>query len=217
MASPLIYPSILSANFENLKHICDLINKSEADAYHLDVMDGIFVPNISFGFTIIETIHRNTLKPLDVHLMIINPDLYIKRFSDAGATTLTVHLESCNNIHKTIESIRECGMKPCVAIKPKTAVSELTDIITELDSVCIMSVEPGFGGQTFIPDTYGKISQLKELILLKKSTATIKVDGGVDLNNFQKLIQAGTNVLVAGSSIFKSTDPLKTIALLKGI
>lgn len=215
MTSTLLYPSILSANFENLKQICDLINKSEADAYHLDVMDGIFVPNISFGFTVIETIHKNTLKPLDVHLMIINPDLYIKRFRDVGATTLTVHLESCNNIHKTIESIRDCGMKPCVAIKPKTSVNELTDIITELHSVCIMSVEPGFGGQAFIPDTYSKISQLKALILLKKSTVSIKVDGGVDLNNFQKLIQTGTDILVAGSSIFKSADPFQTISLLK--
>jgi ribulose-phosphate 3-epimerase len=211
----LIAPSILSADFANLQRDCEMINNSQADWFHVDIMDGMFVPNISFGFPVTKAIHKHAKKPLDVHLMIVDPDRYLQAFKEAGAHVLTVHLEACNHLHRTIAAIKGLGMKAGVAINPHTSAALLADTIADIDLVCVMSVNPGFGGQKFIENTYNKVSQLKEMILAKKSAALIEIDGGVDLNNYQKLLKAGADVLVAGNTVFASANPSETIALLK--
>ena len=211
----LIAPSILSADFSNLQRDVEMINNSEADWFHVDIMDGVFVPNISFGFPVIKSIKKHAKKPLDVHLMIVDPDRYLENFKDAGATILTVHLEACNHLHRTIQTIKLLGMQAGVAINPHTSISLLSDIITDIDLVCMMSVNPGFGGQKFIENTYGKTSLLKELIVSKKSNAKIEIDGGVDLKNASLLLKAGADVLVAGNKVFSSSNPKETITKLK--
>jgi ribulose-phosphate 3-epimerase len=211
----LVAPSILSADFANLQRDCEMINDSEADWFHVDVMDGVFVPNISFGFPVVKAIRKHAKKPLDVHLMIVDPDRYIQPFADAGADVLTVHLEACHHLHRSVQAIRMAGMKAGVAINPHTSVSLLEDIISEVDLVCVMSVNPGFGGQKFIENTFQKVHQLRDLIVSKKSEAKIEIDGGVDLTNFKKLIQVGADVLVAGNTVFSAKDPRATIQQLK--
>ncbi|OFX83111.1 MAG: ribulose-phosphate 3-epimerase [Bacteroidetes bacterium GWF2_33_16] len=211
----LISPSLLSADFGNLQRDIEMINNSEADWFHLDIMDGIFVPNISFGFPIIKHIKKHAKKTLDVHLMIIDPDRYIEQFQKAGADILTVHYETCNHLHRTVQNIKSLGMKAGVSLNPHTPVHLLEDIITDLDLVLIMSVNPGFGGQKFIPNALDKIKKLKKLIIETKSNALIEVDGGVDNTNAKLLIDAGCDVLVAGNYIFGSSDQIKTISELK--
>jgi ribulose-phosphate 3-epimerase len=213
----LIAPSILSANFAYLGNDIEMINSSEADWFHVDVMDGRFVPNISFGLPVIAAIKPIAKKPFDVHLMIVEPDQFIEDFKKAGADHLTVHIEECRNLHRTIYRIKECGMKAGVAINPHTAINQLDDIIHDIDIVCLMSVNPGFGGQKFIEHTYTKIAKLKELILQKNTTTLIQIDGGVTLQNATKLIAAGADVLVAGNTVFKSDNPQLTIAQLKAL
>ncbi|MBN8697126.1 MAG: ribulose-phosphate 3-epimerase [Bacteroidetes bacterium] len=213
----LIAPSILSADFANIQRDVEMINKSEADWFHVDIMDGMFVPNISFGFPVIKAIKKHATKPLDVHLMIEDPDRYLQTFKDAGADILTVHLEACTHLHRTVQAIKALGMKAGVAINPHTSVNLLIDIISDIDLVCVMSVNPGFGGQKFIENTYHKISDLREIIRAKKSSALIEIDGGVDMNNYKKLVETGANVLVAGNTVFSSADPNKTISDLKKI
>jgi len=213
--SHLVAPSILSADFANLQRDVEMINKSEADWFHVDIMDGMFVPNISFGFPVIKAIKKHATKPLDVHLMIENPDRYLQTFQEAGADILSVHLEACPHLHRTIQGIKALGMKAGVAINPHTSVNLLADVIADLDLVCMMSVNPGFGGQKFIEHTYHKISALREIIRATKSKALIEIDGGVDMNNYKKLIETGANVLVAGNTVFSSADPSKTISELK--
>lgn len=211
----LISPSLLAADFGNLERDIHMINQSEADWFHLDIMDGIFVPNISFGFPVMKIIKKHAQKPLDVHLMITDPDRYIDDFYQAGADILTVHLETCNHLHRTVQKIKSLGIKAGVTLNPHTPVHLLKDIITEVDLVLIMSVNPGFGGQKFIPNALEKVKELKQLIKEKKSNALIEVDGGVDHTNAKSLIDAGCDVLVAGSYIFKSKNPKKTIKGLK--
>jgi ribulose-phosphate 3-epimerase len=213
----LLSPSLLSADFGNLQRDIEMINKSEADWFHLDIMDGVFVPNISFGFPVIKYIKKHARKPLDVHLMIIDPDRYVEQFQKAGADILTVHYETCNHLHRTVQNIKSLGIKAGVSLNPHTPVSVLEDIIADLDLVLIMSVNPGFGGQKFIPNALEKIKKLKKLINEKKSNALIEVDGGVDGTNAKQLIDAGCDVLVAGNYIFGSADQLKTISELKQI
>lgn len=213
--SHLIAPSILSANFANLQADIELINNSEADWFHVDVMDGVFVPNISFGFPVIKAIHKYAKKPLDVHLMIVDPDRYAQAFKDAGAASLSVHVEACPHLHRSIQNIKSLGMKAGVAINPHTPVHMLEDIIADLDLVCMMSVNPGFGGQKFIQNTFEKVRQLRALILRQGSKALIEIDGGVDLNNYQELLHCGANVLVAGNTVFGSANPNETISILK--
>ena len=213
--SHLIAPSVLSANFGNLNKDIELINRSDADWFHLDVMDGVFVPNISFGFPIIKAIKKLSTKPLDVHLMIVNPDNYTLAFKEVGADILTVHLEACSHLHRSIQNIKNLGMKAGVAINPHTPIESLKDIISDIDLVCLMSVNPGFGGQKFIENTFEKVRNLKLLIEQKKSKALIEIDGGVDLKNYKKLIKSGANVLVAGNTVFNSENPTDTIKLLK--
>ncbi len=213
----MIFPSILSADFGNLQKVCEMVNISQADGFHLDVMDGIFVPNISLGFPVIEAVHKYGKKSIDVHLMIVNPDSYLERFKKAGATILTVHAEACPQLRGTVEAIKNLKMKACVAINPLTPVTILTDIILEIDQVCIMGVNPGFGGQTFIEKTFDKVAQLKEMIRTKKSKTLIKVDGGIDLTNYVKLINKGADILVVGTSIFKAKNPVAAIQTFKNM
>ncbi|MBN2893268.1 MAG: ribulose-phosphate 3-epimerase [Bacteroidales bacterium] len=212
-----VSPSFLSANFNDLASDIDLINKSEADWFHLDIMDGVFVPNISFGFPIISHIKKLATKPLDVHLMIVQPDKYIEKFKKSGADILTVHYEACTHLHRTIQNIKSVGMKAGASLNPHTPVSVLEDIIEDLDLVLIMSVNPGYGGQKFIENSYKKIKQLRKMIDETNSKALIEVDGGVDFTNNKKLYQAGVDVLVAGSSVFKSNNPEEAIQNLKNI
>lgn len=213
--SHLIAPSLLSANFANLQDDIQMINQSEADWFHLDVMDGVFVPNISFGMPIISAVKNLANKPLDVHLMIVQPERYIKQFKDAGADILTVHVEASTHLHRTIQMMKSEGLKAGVVLNPHTSIQVLEEIIADLDVVLLMSVNPGFGGQKFIEQTYSKIKRLRELIRESGSKALIEVDGGVTLENKNKLIEAGADVLVAGNTVFKSDNPLQTIHLLK--
>jgi ribulose-phosphate 3-epimerase len=212
---PLIAPSLLSADFANLERDIQMVNDSSADWFHLDVMDGVFVPNISFGFPVIKAVKRLAKKPLDVHLMIVNPDHFIKEFRDAGADVISVHIEACHHLHRTIQLIKSTGAKAGVAINPHTPVALLKDIIRDTDVVCMMSVNPGFGGQQFIENTFSKIVELKSLIIEKNASTLIEIDGGVDLQNTSKLIACGADVLVAGNTVFSAKDPKATIAILK--
>ena len=213
----LIAPSILSADFANLQSDIEMINQSEADWFHVDVMDGVFVPNISFGFPVITAIKHHAKKPLDVHLMIVDPDRYLQQFKDAGAAILTVHYEACTHLHRTIAAIHELGMKAGVAINPHTPVSVLEDILPQIDLVCIMSVNPGFGGQKFIENTYQKITKLKTLAKQLNTEVLIEIDGGVGHQNALALIKAGADVLVAGNAVFGAQNPMEMITELKKI
>jgi ribulose-phosphate 3-epimerase len=214
---PIIAPSLLSANFLKLEQDCEMLNASAAEWFHLDVMDGRFVPNISFGLPVISAIRKSTQKVCDVHLMIEEPEKYAQAFKDAGADVLTVHVEACRHLHRNIQQIKSLGMKAGVALNPHTPVSSIEEIIADVDLVCVMSVNPGFGGQKFIPATLSKIKQLKKLILEKHSPALIEVDGGVTLENAASIIQAGADVLVAGNTVFASVSPIDTIKQLKSI
>jgi len=213
----LISPSILTADFSNLEKVIRMLNKSEADWIHCDIMDGVFVPNLTFGFAVIKTIKKYSKKPLDVHLMIVEPDKYLSAFRDAGADILNVHYEACMHLHRTVSEIRNLGMKPAVTINPHTPVSVLKNILPYIDMVLIMSVNPGFGGQSFILESYRKIAELKNMIEEGAFNVMIEVDGGVDLKNAAALIQTGVDVLVAGNTVFGSRNPAETISRLKHI
>ena len=210
-----IAPSVLSADFGNLQRDIEMINNSEADWFHVDIMDGVFVPNISFGFSVLTPLKKHATKPLDVHLMIVNPDQYITRFAEAGAAVLSVHIEACNHLHRSIQAIKAAGMKAGVAVNPHTNVLNLEDMAGDMDLVCLMSVNPGFGGQSFIENTYRKIEQLKNMQARLGVTFDIEIDGGVTLNNYKKLIDTGATVLVAGNTVFGSANPSATISALK--
>jgi ribulose-phosphate 3-epimerase len=211
-----IAPSLLAADFGNLQRDVELVNTSDADWHHIDVMDGVFVPNISYGMPVVKAIQKHATKPLDVHLMIIDPDRYIQEFADLGATYLTVHYEACTHLHRTLQAIKSAGMKAGVALNPHTSVQLLENIIQDIDMVCVMSVNPGFGGQSFITNTFDKVKALKALITAKGSSTLIEIDGGVSNANAKELVAAGADVLVAGSFVFKSDDPKATIKSLKG-
>ncbi|HWV74161.1 MAG TPA: ribulose-phosphate 3-epimerase [Pseudosphingobacterium sp.] len=213
----LIAPSILSADFANLQRDIEMINRSEADWVHVDIMDGLFVPNISFGFPVLSAVKRHTEKPLDVHLMIVEPDRYLTQFKDAGASNITVHFEACTHLHRTIQKIKELGCKAGVALNPHTPINHLYDIIEDLDLVCIMSVNPGFGGQKFIENTYRRIRELRILAQGRNDKLLIEIDGGVNHENSLDLLKAGANVLVAGNTVFSAKDPIESIRLLKDI
>ncbi len=215
MKNTIIAPSVLAADFANLQRDIEMINNSDADWFHIDIMDGVFVPNISFGMPVLEAIKRHAKKTIDVHLMIVNPDRYIKTFADLGANVLTVHYEACTHLHRTLQAIKAEGMKAGVALNPHTNVNVLEDVIKDIDLVCMMSVNPGFGGQSFIENTYSKIEKLKEIITLNNATTLIEIDGGVTDKNALQLVKAGADVLVAGNFVFKATNPTQTIADLK--
>ncbi|WP_445385628.1 ribulose-phosphate 3-epimerase [Robiginitalea sp. IMCC44478] len=216
MHRPLIAPSLLAADFGNLQRDVEMVNNSVADWHHIDVMDGLFVPNISYGMPVIKAIKKHATKPLDVHLMIVDPDRYIQAFADLGADILSVHYEACTHLHRSLQAIHAAGMKAGVAINPHTPVSLLADTLENIDLVCLMSVNPGFGGQRFIQNTYRKISELKSMIEERKSSTLIEVDGGVTLENAPELVSAGADVLVAGSSVFGADNPTDAIRSLAG-
>ena len=215
MKNTLIAPSVLAADFANLERDIEMINNSEADWFHIDIMDGVFVPNISFGMPVLEAISRHAKKTIDVHLMIIDPDRYIKTFADLGANILSVHYEACPHLHRTLQAIKAEGMKAGVAINPHTNIDLLEDVIKDIDLVCVMSVNPGFGGQSFIENTYAKVAKLKSLITRKAANTLIEIDGGVTDKNAKQLVEAGADVLVAGNYVFKALNPTETIANLK--
>jgi len=211
----IIAPSVLASDFANLQSEIEMLNKSDAEWIHIDVMDGVFVPNISFGMPVIQAIKKHAKKTMDVHLMIVNPDQYISAFKKVGADILTVHYEACTHLHRTLQAIRNEGMKAGVALNPHTPISVLEDVILDLDLICLMSVNPGFGGQSFIENTYKKVIQLKHMIEQSGSDAKIEIDGGVTDQNAHKLVTAGADVLVAGSFVFKAENPIETIKNLK--
>lgn len=213
----LIAPSILSADFANIQRDVEMINNSEADWFHVDIMDGVFVPNISFGFPVVSAIKKHAKKPLDVHLMIVDPDRYLEQFKNAGADVLTVHIEACTHLHRTIAAIKQLGMKAGVAVNPHTSVSLLEDVIADIDLVCLMSVNPGFGGQKFIENTYQKIQKLRAMSKDVNPGLLIEIDGGVGAHNTTALVQAGANVLVAGNAVFAAADPKAMISELKNM
>ncbi|MEL6812088.1 MAG: ribulose-phosphate 3-epimerase [Bacteroidota bacterium] len=215
MSQTLIAPSVLAADFANLQRDVEMINKSEADWFHIDIMDGVFVPNISFGMPVLRDIAKHATKTIDVHLMIVDPDRYIKTFASLGADILTVHYEACTHLHRTLQAIKAEGMRAGVALNPHTHVALLSDIIQDIDLVCLMSVNPGFGGQSFIENTFDKVRALKQMIVEKGASTQIEIDGGVTNKNAEQLKEAGADVLVAGSYVFKSDNPVATIAGLK--
>ena len=217
MSHTLIAPSVLAADFANLQRDIEMINNSDADWFHIDIMDGVFVPNISFGMPVLRDIAKHATKTIDVHLMIVDPDRYISTFKNLGADILTVHYEACTHLHRTLQAIKTQGMKAGVALNPHTNISLLEDTIQDIDLVCLMSVNPGFGGQSFIENTYDKVIALKELITKKGANTIIEIDGGVTSKNAKQLADAGADVLVAGSYVFKSEDPTKTITDLKAL
>jgi ribulose-phosphate 3-epimerase len=217
MKNTIIAPSVLAADFANLQRDIEMINNSQADWFHIDIMDGVFVPNISFGMPVLEAITKHAKKTIDVHLMIVDPDRYIKTFKNLGADILTVHYEACTHLHRTLQAIKAEGMKAGVALNPHTNVSLLEDVIQDIDLVCIMSVNPGFGGQSYIENTYKKVAQLKELIAKNNAATLIEIDGGVTNKNAAELVRAGADALVAGNYVFKAEDPIATIADLKNI
>ena len=211
----LVAPSLLSADFANIQQAVQMLNQSEADWFHLDVMDGCFVPNISFGIPVIKAIKKHALKPLDVHLMIVDPGRYIKAFKEAGADILSIHYEACDHLHRNIQSIKAEGMQAGVAINPHTSISLLEDVLADIDLVCMMSVNPGFGGQKFIPNTLNKIEALREMADKLNPSLKIEIDGGVTEANYREILSKGADVLVAGNTVFGSSDPIKTISQLK--
>ena len=213
----LVSPSLLAANFIDLRSDVDMINRSEADWLHMDIMDGVFVPNISFGFPVLEAVAKACIKPLDVHFMIVHPEQYIQRTAKLGAMMMNVHYEACTHLHRTVQEIHDAGMKAGVTLNPSTPVSVLEDIINDVDMVLLMSVNPGFGGQTFIENTISKVQRLKELIVQSGSKALIEVDGGVQAETAPRLVKAGVDVLVSGSYVFKAADPFQTIKELKAL
>ncbi len=217
MSEKLIAPSVLAADFANLQRDVEMINMSQADWFHIDIMDGVFVPNISFGMPVLRDIVKHATKTIDVHLMIVDPDRYIQTFADLGSNILTVHYEACTHVHRTIQAIKAAGMKAGIALNPHTNVQLLENVIQDLDMVCIMSVNPGFGGQSFIENTYTKVRILKEIITRKNASTLIEIDGGVTNKNAKQLVEAGADVLVAGSYVFKADDPIITIKNLKAL
>lgn len=217
MKNTLIAPSVLAADFANLQRDIEMINNSAADWFHIDIMDGVFVPNISFGMPVLAAINKHAQKTIDVHLMIVDPDRYIDTFKALGADVLTVHYEACTHLHRTLQAIKAAGMKAGVALNPHTNVALLADVINDIDLVCIMSVNPGFGGQSFIENTYKKVKQLKELIVKNNATTLIEIDGGVTDKNAAALVEVGADVLVAGSFVFNAYDSIATIENLKKI
>lgn len=217
MKNTLIAPSVLAADFANLQRDVEMINNSAADWFHIDIMDGVFVPNISFGMPVLAAINKHAKKTIDVHLMIVDPDRYIETFKNLGADILTVHYEACTHLHRSLQAIKAAGMKAGVAINPHTNVALLEDVINDIDLVCIMSVNPGFGGQSFIENTYKKVLQLKEMIVKNNASTLIEIDGGVTDKNAADLVKAGADILVAGSFVFNAQDPIATIENLKKI
>ena len=217
MKNTLIAPSVLAADFGNLQRDLEMINNSEADWFHIDIMDGVFVPNISYGMPVLEAIQKHAKKTIDVHLMIVDPDRYIKEFAALGANILSVHYEACTHLHRTLQAIKAEGMKAGVALNPHTSVDLLEDVIGDIDLVCMMSVNPGFGGQSFIENTYKKVKKLKQIIERNNASTLIEVDGGVTDKNAAQLIAAGADVLVAGSFVFKAENPTQTIKNLKSL